>query len=143
MLELRRGNNEYHDVTIANEMSESQAARGSSDRQCFSSSQPLRGGSGTGPESSVQICINDISMESADEEAAEDADDESPMIDDEEAQIRLEEVRKQRRRSSWCPEEERKKEDKEEKQKMLVALGGRRCDFSFCHVASNLFFIFC
>ena len=80
----------------------------------------------------VMICINDVTMESADELvsgssagtggcgllSAADADSDCD-------EMSIEFQKRQRRRSSWCPEEGRKVEEKKE-QKRMLAVSGRR-----------------
>ena len=70
------------------------------------------------PEISVQICINDVSVDNPE-------DYHQQMGSEDEEDINLELIRRQKRRSSWCPEQERKKDEKEEKQRML-GINGRR-----------------
>lgn len=74
------------------------------------------------PEISVQICINDVSVDNPE-------DFQTASGDEDEHNLEL--IRRQKRRSSWCPEKERKRDEKEEKQRML-GVNGRRWDVLFC-----------
>ena len=88
--------------------------------------------------SDVTICINDVTLDSADDYAATSGNTGvngsggqctlsvgGVDTDSDCDEMSIEYQKRQRRRSSWCPEEGRKVEEKKE-QKRMLAVSGRR-----------------
>ncbi len=77
---------------------------------------PSHNNTGSVVDSEVRICINDVTVDSSEDFSTAGNN----------AELNIQELKKQqKRRSSWCPEENKKKEERKEKQRTLAVTGRR------------------